>query len=465
MPYLYRNNVKQGQAMKTKNENLWKRNGRYYLVQVENGKRTVLSLHTKNELEARKRRDEVLNPALQAKTTERVAQNIGEARKLLTNVDKKYPLAIVWKQYLKNSDRPKSGKGSLENYERYLKAFFKWLEEKHPHIEKVNQVTSDEADQYLEHFWTSNNISHTTWNHHLQGLKLVFKYIIGNKTTKYSTATPFSHIKKRTGIQVTRKDFTPENLEAIFNAFDDDKLKIPDKAEMKLLCYILAFTGLRLSDAVFLKGRNFDFHKRMISCYPLKTRGSQVQVHIPLHHELKAQLDLAESLNNDGYILPKLAAKHKYQKNENSKKRNDVIVTDFLRILDHVGLKDVEEAERGINRRSYGLHSFRHGFASMAANAGVSIAVLSDILGDRIATLQKYYIKVSDKAKMQAVNSIKIIGDTPTQKAIPAVIDVKAIEEPSGLEKRIADAIAAINRAGDKIQSELKVELLGILGK
>jgi len=448
--------MKTSRKKKTKAGNLWKRNGKYYLVKVEKGKRTVVSLHTGDEDIAAKRRDEALLPALLAKTTEKVARNIAEARELLT--DKKYPLGVVWKKYLDNPSRPQSGKGSLENYERYLKAFFLWLGKKHPHIEKVDQITSKEAEDYLAAFWTDNNISHTTWNHHLQGLKLVFKYVCN------SEKTAFSRIKKKKGMQTNRKDFTPENLEAIFKAFNDDKLKIPDKLEMKLLCYILAFTGLRLSDAVLLKWDNVDFAKRVISCFPGKTRGQQRQVHIPLHPTLKTQLDLAESLkNNNEKILPILAAKHEYRKNEKSKKRNDVIVTDFLKILDHVKLDAVATAERGINRRLYGLHSFRHGFASMAANAGVPVVVLADILGDNIATLQKYYIKVSDSVKMQAVNSIKIIGETQKKKAIPGAIEVTPVSELEDLKKRVNKAVKLLAGAGDKIQPELREEFLKLL--
>lgn len=420
--------------------------GNWYVMYSINGKKQMVSLGTADKKKAKKERDTLLAGALTATTTEKVVRHIAEARELLN--DTKYELDDVWKQYLRNPSRPQSGTGSLENYERYLKAFFAWLKVNHKYIETVNQITAKEAEDYLEHFWADNNISHTTWNHHLQGLKLVFKYVLK------SDVTPFSHFKKKKGIQTKRKDFTPENLEAIFNAFDDEKLVIPDKKEMKLLLYILAFTGLRLSDAVFLRWVNVDFAQKVISCYPCKTRGHAIQVHIPLHSELKAQLDMAESLDKDEKILPVLAAKHVWRKNEKSKKRNDVIVTDFLKILDHVGLKDVATAERGINRRLYGLHSFRHGFCSMMANAGVPVAVLADILGDNISTLQKYYIKVSDLVKVRAVEKIHVKNNNMFTSYVDANMEVgELIPDPESLSNRINEAMKSFSQ--EEIVSKL----------
>ena len=441
------------QTEKTNLKNTTIRNGTYYLTRMVNGKRTFMSLGTKDEKVAKKRRDEILNPAIVAKSIEKVNLNIAEARQLIT--DAKYPLGQAWEKYLKVGGRPQSGKGSLGNYERYLKAFIKWLEEKHPHIKRVNQIMAKEAQEYLDSFWADNNISHTTWNHHLQGLKLIFKHLSNKKET------PFSKINKKKGQQINRLDFTPEHLEAIFKALNDDKFQVNDKDEFRILCHLGAFTGMRLADAVYLKWGNVDFARRQITLIPSKTKsvqkaGTPVTVTIHLHPKLKSQLDMAQSpRGRNEYILPAIAERYK--------RKHDGVVMDFIRLLEKIGLDDRAEATRGMNRRLYGFHSFRHGFASQAVDAKIPISVLAKILGDNISTLQKYYVKVTDRAMKEAVDAIAVTVDG--KKALPEaqepVIDIKPV---SKLDEHIKKALAMISKADDKdISDAFRERLLKVL--
>lgn len=433
-------------------KNLTIRNGTYYLIHMVNGKRTSLSLETQTESVAKAKRDEILKPALTAKSIEKVNLNIAEARQLMTDV--KFPLKKIWEEYLKKSDRPQSGEGSLGNYERYLKAFILWLETKHPHIERVNQITAKEAQEYMDSFWNDNDISHTTWNHHLQGLKLIFKHMTSKKET------PFSKMKKKKGQQINRLDFTPLHLEDIFKALDDPKFQVADKAEFKAMCYMGAFTGARLGDVIYMKWGNVDFPKHKLTYVPSKTKGVQkvgvpVTVSIKLHSKLKAQLDLLPSDNRDrnDYILPAMAGRYSNNHTHYS------VVMDFIKLLDYIGLKERADKNttRGMKRRLYGFHSFRHGFASQAVEAGVQISVLAKMLGDNIGTLQNYYIKVTDRAMDETVDAIKVTEDGRV-KALP---EAKA---PSKLDAHIKKALTMISKADEADISEaFKARLLKVL--
>ncbi|HCE46146.1 MAG TPA: hypothetical protein DET40_21590 [Lentisphaeria bacterium] len=429
-------------------KNLTIRNGTYYLIHMVNGKRTSLSLETKSESVAKTKRNEILDSALTAKSIEKVNLNIAEARQLIT--DAKFSIKLIWSKYLEKSDRPQSGKGSLENYERYLKAFIKWIGDKHPQIERVNQITEKEAKEYLDSFWADNNISHTTWNHHLQGLKLIFKHITSRKET------PFSKFKKMKGTQINRLDFTPVHLEAIFKTLDDPKFQVADKAEFKVMCYFGAYTGARLGDVIYMKWGNVDFAKRRLTYVPSKTKGVKaddpITVSIKLHSELKAQLDLLHTDDKDrnDYILPTIAGRY------SNKHTHYSVVMDFIRLLDHVGLKARAEAGRGMKRRLYGFHSFRHGFASQAVDAGIPISVLSKILGDNIGTLQKYYVKVTDRAMDEAVESISVAEEG--KKMLPEA------NEPSKLDAHIKKALSIISKADETdISEKFKARLLKVL--
>lgn len=131
----------------------------------------------------------------------------------------------------------------------------------------------------------------------------------------------------------------------------------------------------------------------------------------------------------------------RYQRNP------DGIINDFLAVLDKAELKDAIETKRGRDRRLYGFHSFRHGFASMAASAGVPIATLGAILGDNVRTLERYYVKIADSSKKQAVNSIMINGNASTQKTITATIGGDSAPKLEELKNRIQKALQWMNKS------------------
>jgi len=459
--------------MKTTSGYLFQRNkdsngkpcGSYYLMYVINGHKKLRSLKTENLADAKKARDDILTPALMATSSEKVAVHIAEARELMTNV--KYPLETVWTQYLKSPKRPQSSEGTLGNYERQWDMFCKWLEEHHKGIKGVNQVTGKEAVAYAEYLWTKDCrppsnaklpakerkpklfISANTFNSHVQGLNLILKVVLDKEQT------PFSDITRKNEEKLKRKDFNEEQLKKIFAGLDDPALNIPNKDEIRLLCYIGAYTGMRMVDAVHMKWSQIDFAKRMITGMPVKTRGIQREVFVPLHPDLKAALDLAASAGNKGYVMP--AVVERYERNP------DGICDDFHKILDldSVGLKEIQQAVRGKSRRSYSFHSFRHTFASFAASAGVPIAVLAAILGDNITTLQKYYVKISDASKTKAIQSLpSMIAGSDSEETI----DVKAISELEELRERIKQALKMLKQATKKdLSPKFTAELVKVL--
>ncbi|MEI6422651.1 MAG: hypothetical protein WCP55_10560 [Lentisphaerota bacterium] len=134
---------------------------------------------------------------------------------------------------------------------------------------------------------------------------------------------------------------------------------------------------------------------------------------------------------------------------------------DFSEVLDKAGLTETIKAERGRDRRVYGFHSFRHSFASFAANAGIPISTLAAILGDNARTLEKYYVKISDESKTKAIMSMPALtagSDTG------AVIDIKPVSELEELKNRVNQALELIRAGNEKYISEIfKNKLLTVL--
>ncbi|HCE46191.1 MAG TPA: hypothetical protein DET40_21815 [Lentisphaeria bacterium] len=420
--------------------------GNYYLQYTINKERKIVSLGTANLKAAKQKRDDILNPALTAKTKEDVVRHIAEARALMSNVS--LPLDKVWNHFTKIPTgnkkmlkfRPDSGEGTLSNYERFFRHFCNWLKDKYPNITKINEVTSKEAEEYMTFLWTNeeHEITANTFNYHLQGLRLVFSRVCK------SFNTPFDDVSRQDGKQIKRKNFTVAQLKSLFEAIDNPECDISNRSEMKLLCHIGRWTGLRLCDAVLMKWKQIDFIANKITAEPIKTKNIHREVNIPIHSELKSQLDRAESAGGE-YVLPVMA--EIYNRNP------DEINKDFATVLDKAKLTEVVTAKRGRDRRAYGFHSFRHSFASFAANAGIPISALSDILGDNARTLEKYYIKASDENKAKAIES-QSQPQLTTGNDTEEVIDVKPIDELVELQKRVSDALELIRTATKKDISE-----------
>jgi integrase len=195
-----------------------------------------------------------------------------------------------------------------------------------------------------------------------------------------------------------RKEFTYSQAAKIFEAFDDDNLRLMNKQEMKVLFYIGAFTGLRLADAINLKWSAVNFARNIISLTPVKTRRIQREVNIPIHPNLKNIFIEAQNWKDESdYVLPNIAAR--YASNADGVKK------DSIKVLEFCGFNDRGEG-RGLNRRLYGFHSFRHFFASTCADAGVPVATLAEILGDNISTLNKYYIHAQKESRQKMINAL-----------------------------------------------------------
>ena len=71
----------------------------------------------------------------------------------------------------------------------------------------------------------------------------------------------------------------------------------------------------------------------------------------------------------------------------------------------------------------YGVHSFRHGFASYCAEAGVPRAVCASILGADVNIIDTYYVHIGEEAQDKAIQAIsKRAGGIPAQDRIDRVL-------------------------------------------
>lgn len=378
----------------TGNGYLFKRNGIYHLQYDVGKKRKKQSLHTKSKIKAEKLRDEILKPALTATTKEQVLLHVAEARNIVKL--KHHKIEQVWDLYSRNSSRPDSSPGTLNNYNRNWLKFQKWLSEHYPRVTELSGITTDIAGEYAQKLW-EDGISSNTFNYHLQSLKLIIKTLTQN------SQTPFAEVKRKKDAQEHRRSFSKEEVLKILSAFDNDKLAARNTKELKLLCYLGAYTPLRLIDCCFLKWEHIHLssNENYISLTPMKTRKFDKKVNIPIHESLKKEIEKHKD-NESQYVLPITAVL--YNKNP------DAIVDDFKKVLTFCDFKDLNKDVEGKQRLKkaviYGFHSFKHSYATFAVDAGIPINTLSSITGTNARTLEQYYIASDNKNNKEVLKAL-----------------------------------------------------------
>lgn len=372
----------------------------YYLRLVINGKSIIKSLKTKSAKQAKTNADNYIKEncnILNARTKEEVAVQVLQARKLLNQSDR-IQLEDSWSQYLRSSLRPDSGKATLKGYESYWNRFISYLPSD---VLYLDEITEKHASDFMT-LIGSSKISSSTYNATLQGVKLVFK-ILSNS----DISSPFRNIQKRTKQQISRKEFTKEQIASIFSVFDSRKFQLLYKTEMKLLFYIGVWTGLRLKDCALLNWEDVNLKNNLLTVKPYKTsRTTNKNVMVPIHPDLRSQLELAyENMTNE-YVLPNVSARYLYN--------HYGVGKDCMKVLIAAGIQTKEKSADGKRARkttSYGFHSFRHSFVSFCAEAGVPMATVQAIVGHSSPAMTRHYTHIGIQSLTKAVNSLEIISD------------------------------------------------------
>lgn len=377
---------------------IYLRGGSFVLFYRLNGRAKMVSLHCTNRKEAERKAKELLQPAMQLKSIESVVDHVAGARRLIRgksstigrwtkDEEGNVRPAESWVAFAESPRKKDCGVGTLGTYASYWRAFTDWLAEHRQDVTSTQQIDADLAEEYMVALW-KRDISARTYNAHLTGLAYIARVLQLGRT-----GTPFDGITRKDEARQERAGIPADKAWEILTVLANPETDIPNRAETRILWIIGLTTGFRLADAVLLQWKAIDVKKKIVHIIPAKTaarrpkskRGKAPDASPPLHPLLNEALEEASGWKDEsGYVLPRLAAS--FNKNRNAVDRN------VIRVLDKVELKEVNDAERGIARRKHGFHSCRHFFCSECAKAGVPISKLAAMTGDRIETLQDYYV-------------------------------------------------------------------------
>ena len=327
---------------------------------------------------------------------------IAELKNLIPKNDLK--IADVWDRYLNSASRPDSGERTLAFYQTAFEIFKNWLHKNHSEMIFVRQIDSEIANEFAMYYWRTG-VSERTYNARICALKLIFKILLKNEN-------PFVEIRHKTELQQSRKAFTPEQLKKIFAKLEEPDYYMLFKDEMRLMILIMLYTGCRGGDACTMQWKAVNLSNRSFVFIPRKTARHHPQaVHVPMAELLFYELQTLSFKRSDSeFVLPLVA--DRYLRNPSG------ISTDIGKLLKAAGIITQGSTE-GLHRKravvEYSMHSFRHTFCSMAANAGIDLSVIRAMVGHTQTAMTEHYTHYSIEAKRRAIEALPM----PLSEATP----------------------------------------------
>lgn len=404
--------------------------GVYYFRYQIDGARKAVSLKTRNQKEALKEVNKLI-PLLKASTPEVLAAHVKQVRGFAAH-EKNLPLSEAWAVYEKSPERatPDTVSEALA-YRSTFEEFVNWIDDP---AKTLRDITSQLADKYAQHMRTLN-IAVSTHNRKIKRIRRVFRVLreYWSGENPFQSPTLLRKEREEREHDVHRLSFTREQEQQLQAVLDDDKHKVMNKPEVRVVYYLGMFTGQRMKDCVLLRWSKIDFKLKRVWVKQFKT-GKEVT--IPIAPKLMEILQgaLAWKTGETDYVCPNIAARYNKTDARGKNVGNNLVNIDMLRVIRWIGLEpSVAVPGRDKKVTVYGFHSLRHSFASYCAEAGVPQATVLSILGADSEIVNKYYTHVGDEAQRQAIAAISgDIGCKSAQQRINEALElIRTSTEPS----------------------------------
>ena len=416
-------------------------NGIYYFRYQVNGARKAISLKTRNKQQAIKEAEKHI-PLIQATSSEVIAAHVQHARNLVKQ-EKNLLLSQAWEMYEKSPERatPDTVSEALA-YKSTFAEFVSWVNNPAAFMRDITEETAMRYADYMR----KKNIAVSTHNRKLKRIRRVFKVLreYCSENNPFQSAVLFRKEREEREQDVHRLSFTREQEQQLRDVLADDKYKVMNKSEVRVIYYLGMFTGQRLKDCVLLRWSKINLEMNRIWVKQFKT-GKEVT--IPIAPSLReVLLEAMEWKKSDlDYVCPNVAIRYNKTNALGKNVGNNLVNIDMLRVIRWIGLEpSVAVPGRDKKVTVYGFHSLRHSFASYCAEAGVAQATVVSILGADSEIVTKYYTHVGDEAQRQAVAA------------------VSGVNLPSTAQRKIDEALALINNStvsSDEVLMQVKAIL------
>lgn len=256
----------------------------------------------------------------------------------------------------------------------------------------------------------AERLSPTSCNQGVKILRSVFEDARRDGYISDNPAKDCGTLKKQQG--GTRRPFTVDEIRAVLAVADDEWRSM-------ILCGL--YTGQRLGDIATLTWANVDLLAGEIH---LRTAKTGRAVRIPLCKPLLEHIEnLPAGDDPKAPLHPRAAALVRVNGSTLSRQFGELLASAGLAVKkDHEAKGDNKgrAARRAASELSF--HSLRHTATSMMKNAGVSPAIVQDIIGHESAEMSAHYTHIESGAKRQALDSLPDLSQNQSTKAKSAAV-------------------------------------------
>jgi integrase len=235
----------------------------------------------------------------------------------------------------------------------------------------------------------AGRLSPTTANHAIKLLRVIFEDARRDGFLADNPAKDCGMLKKSAGAK--RRAFTLDEIRAVLAVADE---------EWRSMIFFALYTGQRLKDLASLTWANVDLDAGEVHLITGKTRR---MVRIPICSPLMRNIEALPAGDDPKAPLhPRIAGSA--EGSTLSRQFGDLLATAGLTDgRKHGGVKDGRSARRSASEISF--HSLRHTATSLMKNAGVSPAIVMDIIGHDSAEMSAHYTHIESDAKRKALNA------------------------------------------------------------
>jgi len=233
------------------------------------------------------------------------------------------------------------------SYANYVKLFLNYLQENNIQINNVNQ-------DIIINFFNATNYKPETKNLFIKSMRKFYDYLgIENpfKTFKYI------RVEKKYPKFITKKEF-----DILYNYVRSIDLKF------SIILKFAFYSGLRISEIINLQRDNFNFEKNTITIYHTKTKHSRIIV-IPE----KVKTEILDFFNKEVEII-----------NAFNITKNEFIY------------KLKKYSKTALNKQ-INPHQLRHSFARYLLDKGVSLNIVSKLLGHKNLLTTSIYLEPDEE--------------------------------------------------------------------
>ncbi len=351
---------------------------------------TKIAALEKNRAKALRVADELETAHKKRLTASQIVTLCGNLVKDLTGEDMKTATVRGFVgDYLKRKQGEVAG-STLAAYEQVSRAFVEWMGAGAD--EEMFRVEQKHILAFRDHLRVG--VSVATVITRMKYLKVLFR---DAKAARVIFEDPFAglnSLKKDEGA-ATRRGFAVDEIRVV--------LKETAGTEWESLVRFGLYTGQRLGDLAGLRWSQVDLETDVIRITTGKT--GRVVI-VPICGPLKEHvLKLASCDDPGGYVHPRSG---EMGVNHLSREFGEVLARcGFRAKAKHRKVKGRDAERRKVNELTF--HSLRHSAVSMMKNAGISPAVVQDLIGHDSEAVSRVYTKIEDESKRKALDSLPVV--------------------------------------------------------